>query len=230
VPPKHTTVKKILLVEDDEITRRLVQGYLEEAGYTIHSAGSLKDGRNALSINLPNLVILDVMLPDGNGFEFAKEVKQKYSHLPFVFLTSCSDVKDIKNGFTIGCEDYMKKPVQFEELLLRVQKAIGDLDPATGYFKKIGLYTFNPVTQILEINNITTKLGSIESTVLDLLTNSKGETICKKFLVELVWGNDTYYNSKNLDSAIVKLRKRLSEDTKIQIISIKRIGYKLVYS
>lgn len=223
-------MKKILLVEDDEITRRLVQDFLEESGYIILVAGTLKDGRRALSINKPNLILLDVMLPDGNGFDFAKEVKQKYQHLPFVFLTSCSDMNHLRSGFTIGCEDYLKKPIQLEELLIRIKKVIGDLDPATGYFKKIGLYNFNPVTQSLLFEDKDIKLGAIESSVLDILTNNKGETVIRNVLIEAVWGKISFYNSRNLDSAVVKLRKRLSYDTKIKIISLKRIGYKLVYS
>lgn len=203
---------------------------LENEGYSVSCAPTCADANKYFIRNNPDLVLLDVMLPDGNGFDIAKSIKKTNQVLPIIFLTSCTDIQDLRTGFEIGCEDYIKKPAQAEELLLRVRRAIGDFDPGIGFFRKIGLYRFNPITQKLYFGDESQDIGNLESSILDELCSLQGETIYKLYLVNKYWGDSSVYSSRNLDSIIVKLRKRIAKDDNIRIISLKKIGYRLVFS
>lgn len=203
---------------------------LENEGYSVSCTPTCADTNKYFIRNNPDLVLLDVLLPDGNGFDLAKSIKKTNQVLPIIFLTSCTDIEDLKIGFEIGCEDYIKKPVQTEELLLRVRRVIGDLDPGVGFFRKIGLYRFNPITQKLYFGDDSQDIGNLESSILEELCSSQGETINKSYLMKKYWGAPSMYSSRNLDSVIVKLRKRIAKDNNIHIISLKKIGYRLVFS
>lgn len=223
-------MKKILLVEDDFTSCMIIRDMLENEGYSVSCTPTCADTNKYFIRNNPDLVLLDVLLPDGNGFDLAKSIKKTNQVLPIIFLTSCTDIEDLKIGFEIGCEDYIKKPVQTEELLLRVRRVIGDLDPGVGFFRKIGLYRFNPITQKLYFGDDSQDIGNLESSILEELCSSQGETINKSYLMKKYWGAPSMYSSRNLDSVIVKLRKRIAKDNNIHIISLKKIGYRLVFS
>ena len=223
-------MKKILLVEDDLASGIIIRDLLESEGYSVSCSPTCLDANKYIKYNIPDLVILDVLLPDGNGYDFAREFRKNNQVVPFMFMTSCTEIQDLRIGYELGCEDYIKKPVLTEELLLRVKKVIGDMSNGAGYFRKIGLYRFNPVTQNLYFGEVVQYLGNLESSILEELVSMQGETIYKSDLLKKYWKDITVYTSRNLDSVIVKLRKRFAEDKNIRIISLKKIGYRLVFS
>lgn len=223
-------MKKILLVEDDIAAGIILRDLLESEGYSVSCSPTCLDANKHIKFDNPDLIILDVLLPDGNGYDFAREFRKNSQVVPFIFLTSCTEIQDLKIGYELGCEDYIKKPVHTEEFLLRVRKVIGDLSTGAGYFRKIGLYRFNPVTQNLYFGDIVQFLGNLESSILGELSSMQGETIYKSDLLKKYWNGYTVYTSRNLDSVIVKLRKRFTMDRNIHIISLKKIGYRLVFS
>lgn len=208
----------------------LFRDLLSVEGYSVSCSPTCLDANKYIRFNRPDLVILDVMLPDGNGYDFARNFRNEFKVVPLIFMTSCTEIEDLRTGYEIGCEDFIKKPVHPDELLLRVRKVIGDTNKGAGFFRKIGLYRFNPVTQCLCIGDESQLLGNLESSVLEILVSMQGETVYKTDLLERYWNGYTFYTSRNLDSVIVKLRKRLAKDQRIRIISLKKIGYRLVFS
>lgn len=221
-------MKKILLLEDDLTSGMIVRDSLSAEGYAVSWLTTCFDARRYIKYKIPDLIIFDILLPDGNGYELACELRMDLKLVPFIFLTSCDDIEDIKKGFELGCEDYIKKPIRPEELILRVKKIMGDLNHSNGYEIKVGNYKFSPVSQKLISVKEIQSLGNLESSILHELIMQQGETVDKYELLNKYWKEDSKYNSRNLDSVIVKLRKRLSEDPNIRILSLKRLGYRLI--
>jgi DNA-binding response OmpR family regulator len=225
---KTLQVKNILLLEDDLTSGMIVRDSLSVEGYGVSWLTTCFDAKRFIKYKSPDLIIFDILLPDGNGYELARELRQDLKLVPFIFLTSCDEIEDIRKGFELGCEDYIKKPIRPEELILRVKKILGDLKHGPVYEIKVGSFKFSPISQKLISTKEIQSLGNLESSILHELIMQKGETVNKYDLLQKYWKEDSQYNSRNLDSVIVKLRKRLFEDENIRILSLKRIGYRLV--
>lgn len=221
-------MKYILLIEDNIAFGTILKDFLNSEGFSVYHANTIKNAKEYLEVRTPDIILLDLMLTDGNGFNFTKNFRKNKGITPIIIITSCKDISDMKTGFELGCEDYLIKPFNFEELLIRIKKTLGDISSGEGYFRKIGLYRFNPVTQSLYFNDEYETIGNLESCVLTELTAVNGATVEKAHLLEKYWNGQTVYTSRNLDSVIVKLRKRFSKDPSIRIISIKRQGYRIV--
>ena len=221
-------MKYILLIEDDIALGTIVKDFLNSEGYSVFHAQTFKNAHDYLGRKTPDLILLDLMLTDGNGFSFSRDYRKNKGSVPIIIITSCKDINDMKTGYELGCEDYLRKPFNFDELLIRIKKAIGDLNTGIGYFRKIGMYRFNPVTQNLYFGDNYETIGNLEASVLAELTAQNGETVEKNNLLDKYWGGYSVYTSRNLDSVIVKLRKRFTKDPNIRIISLKRQGYRIV--
>lgn len=221
-------MKKILIVEDDLDTARVSVDFLREKGYETLHASNLKTATMYLETEKIDLILMDILLRDGNGLDYTRIIRKEKIMTPLIFMTVCTHINEIKAGFELGCEDYLKKPVSSDELLLRVKRVLGDMNSAAGFFRRIGKYRFNPLTQCLHLGEDVQTLGTLESSVLNELSAINGETVLKEELLEKYWFGVSVYSSRNLDSTIVKLRKRFKKDPQIHIISLKRCGYRLV--
>jgi DNA-binding response OmpR family regulator len=173
-------------------------------------------------------MLLDILLQDGNGLDFAVKLRRNKICVPFIFLTICGHINEIKTGFELGCDDYVQKPVNMDELQLRIKRVLRSMNSGLGYFRRIGKFNYNPIIQSLFIDKDEIPLGSLESSVLNELSVVNGAIVDKKELLEKYWQSETYYTSRNLDSVIVKLRKRFKPDPTIRILSVKRHGYRLI--
>jgi two-component system, OmpR family, response regulator TrcR len=221
-------MKNILLVEDQYASARVISDYLKSKGYALLHAPNLRAADHYLDTKQIDLILMDILLRDGNGLDYTRLIRQRKHMQPLIFLTVCARINEIRAGFELGCEDYMTKPVDLEELLLRIKRVLGDMNTAVGHFRRIGSYKFNPVSQCLHHENEVQNMGNLEASVLNELSIVGGEIVTKEALMEKFWMGVSYYSSRNLDSVIVKLRKRLSRDPHVRILSVKRHGYRLV--
>lgn len=221
-------MKRILIVEDDCDAARVNGDFLKEKGYDTLHAPNLKLATMYLRTEKIDLILMDILLRDGNGLDYTRIIRREKIMTPLIFMTVCTHINEIKAGFELGCEDYLKKPVSLDELLLRVKRVLGDMNSAAAFFRKIGKYRFNPLTQCLHFGEDVQQLGTLESSVLNELSAINSETVLKEVLLEKYWFGASVYSSRNLDSTIVKLRKRFKKDPQIHIISLKRCGYRLV--
>ncbi len=223
---------KILYVEDELFLGKIVRESLESRGFEVVMEA---DGGKAVDlfkkIN-PDICILDVMLPNKDGFAIADEVRMLNEEIPVIFLTAKTRTEDVVKGFSFGGNDYIRKPFSMEELIVRIQHAlkIKSENPKkiTGDSVNLGKFTFHINRQQLSNGKEDRKLSYRESELLKILYENREKIIDRKDILILLWGNDNFFNSRNLDVYITKLRSYLKEDSSVEIITIKGIGYRFV--
>ncbi len=224
-------MSKVLYIEDEAFLAKIVKESLERLGHeVIHQF----DGKGIDRIYrdfAPDICLFDIMLPYKNGYELAKEIRQVDNKIPIIFLTAKSQTQDVVTGFEAGGNDYIKKPFSIEELEVRIQNL---LRITTGSSKlevkrkevSIGkYYTFYPVKHQLKSESENRTLSHKESQILELLCNNINTTTDRKEILLKVWSDDSYFNSRNLDVYIRKLRGYLSQDDKVNIMTLKGVGY-----
>ena len=220
---------KILYVEDEPFLGRIVKESLESRDFEVPM---VVDGKDALPEFLkfqPHICVLDVMLPSKDGFAIAVEIRQKTPAMPIIFVTAKTQTEDLLKGFESGGNDYIRKPFSMEELIVRVNNIL-QLSSQKNNAKvsdciPIGKYEFIPLRFELKFESAVKKLSHRESTLLQLLNENKNATLLRKDILLKLWGDDSFFNSRNLDVYITKLRDYLKEDKSIEIITIKGIGY-----
>jgi len=215
------------LIENDNITADIIGDYLRTAGFTVHFATTLQAARE-YNMKLLNMIILDITLPDGNGFDLAYELRSESQCPPIVYISSHTDIEDIRKGFESGGQDYIKKPFILEELGLRIKRIFGDFNVLSDPDRYIGAYRFNPTTQKLQYGSDYVILGRLQAAVLNELSAIIGIVVSKNELLEMYWDGVTYFTSRNLDSVIVKLRERFKMDPSVHFLALKGEGYRLV--
>ena len=222
----------ILLAEDDENLGSLLKQFLKAKGFSVELA---EDGEKALKLfhkTVYSFVILDVMMPELDGFSVAKEIRETNKDVPILFLTAKAMKDDKLEGFAIGADDYLTKPFSMEELIARVNailKRTGGLNEEKDPKEfKIGKFNFDVEKRILHFGKDEEKLTTKESQLLKLLAQNKNEILERKPTLRAVWGNDNYYNGRSMDVYIAKLRKMLKKDPSIEILNIHGKGFKLI--
>jgi len=222
---------KILYVEDEIFLAKIVSETLQSRGFEVvlesNGANALRQFENAK----PDVCVLDIMLPNKDGFTIADEIREKNSTVPIIFLSAKSDAKDVVNGFKMGGQDYIRKPFSMEELIARIENVLKQ-SPTTPTEVKdeltIGQYTFHTMRQLLVHPKEQRKLSYRESELLKLLYQNRDVVVERKEILNLLWGSDSFFNSRNLDVYITKLRGYLKLDPTIEIITMKGIGYRFV--
>jgi DNA-binding response OmpR family regulator len=226
---------RILYVEDEPFLARVVKESMESRGFEVNL---VSDGALALQEFLsyqPNICVLDVMLPTKDGFSIAREIKQVDERIPVIFLTAKTQTKDLLEGFDAGGNDYLKKPFSMEELIIRIHnllkltsaKSLPEQKEKTAEEIPIGQYRFLPRQFELRINGDVRKLSLRETRLLALLTQDINNPVMRQDILMEIWGDDSFYNSRNLDVYISRMRDYLSADPAIQIVTLKGIGYRV---
>ncbi|HYG20683.1 MAG TPA: response regulator transcription factor [Ohtaekwangia sp.] len=219
---------KILYVEDEPSLGRIVKESLESRDYEVHL---IADGRDALAKfteSQPDICILDVMLPSRDGYSIASDIRKLKPAIPIIFVTAKIQTQDVVKGFTSGGNDYIRKPFSMEELIVRLENLLKLSAPRKHEPRErvaLGCYEFLPARYELRFNETVKKLSHRESTLLQMLIENKNATLLRKDILMKLWGDDSFFNSRNLDVYITKLRDYLKEDPSIAIITIKGIGY-----
>ncbi len=224
--------KKILLVEDDVNLGSILSEYLALKKFDVDLCKNGDDGIQTFKKNQYDLCILDVMLPRKDGFTLAKEIRVINKFMPIIFLTAKSMLHNKVEGFNIGADDYITKPFNTEELILRINAVIRRSTNRSNQIENLvynlGKYKFDYQKRILQINNETRTLTSKESELLKLLCENSNETLTRESALNLIWKDDNYFTSRSMDVYITKLRNYLKDDPSIEIVNIHSVGFKLV--
>jgi DNA-binding response OmpR family regulator len=223
---------KIFYVEDEVFLAKIVRESLESRGFEVIMEN---DGGKAVDVfkkAKPDICLLDIMLPNKDGFTIADEIRALNEEVPIIFLTAKTQTEDVVKGFSLGGNDYIRKPFSMEELIVRIQNSLRnrseDNQKITGNSVNIGKYNFLLNRQVLSNGKEEKKLSYRESELLKLLYENREKIIDRKDILNLLWGNDSFFNSRNLDVYITKLRNYLKDDPSLEIITIKGIGYRFV--
>ena len=225
---------KIFYVEDELFLARIVKESLESREFDVIMEN---DGAKALELfkrSQPDICVLDVMLPNKDGFEIAEEIREINENIPIIFLTAKTQTGDVVRGFAQGGNDYIRKPFSMEELIVRIQNLLrlrqDGVKKISSESVRMGKYSFQINRQVLSSGKEQRKLSFRESELLKLLYENRDKVIDRKDILNLLWGNDSFFNSRNLDVYITKLRSYLKDDPSLEIITIKGIGYRFVVS
>ncbi|MFY7943637.1 MAG: response regulator transcription factor [Crocinitomicaceae bacterium] len=223
----------ILLAEDDENLGQLLFTYLQGKGYSVVLARNGKIAYEKFNGNKNkfDFLILDVMMPEMDGFTLAKEIRQIDKLVPILFLTAKSLKEDKLQGFEIGADDYLTKPFSMEELIARINAIMKRISPEVKDVKGqifIGKIPYEPELSILKLVEGDKKLTTKENQLLNLLIKNKNEILDRQATLRAIWGDDNYFNGRSMDVYIAKLRKLLKEDPNIEIMNIHGVGFKLL--
>ena len=221
---------KILLVEDDENLGFVMQDSLMMLGYDVSLSVDGKEGLLAFNKGNYDLCLLDVMLPKKDGFSLAEDIRKIDKEVPIVFLTAKSLTEDKIRGFKVGADDYITKPFSMDEFQLRIEailKRSGKTDKVVETERKIGGFVFDMSNFKLINGEDERKLTKKEAEILKLLSKHKGKVVERELILNLVWGDDNYFNGRSLDVFITKLRKYLKADENINLKNVHGIGFVL---
>jgi len=222
--------KKILLVEDDLNLGFLLLEFLETAGYTVKLARDGKDGLHYFQNAKFDLLILDVMMPEMDGFALARTVREEDPEVPLVFLTARSLKADKLAGFDLNADDYICKPFDEEELLCRIKAILRrSSTPSTATtlptLFSIGSYKFDYDRQELSLNDKVVRITEKENEVLRLLCLHKNKILRRDDAVEKIYGKKDYFLGRSFDVFISKIRKMLKDDPNVFIENVFRVGF-----
>src|SRR4051812_40885179 len=219
---------KILIIEDHETLGYVLVEYLRMNGFEPMLETSAEAGLMRMKKELPHLCLLDVSLPGMDGFEMAKKIKSMHKEIPIIFLTARGLKVDKIKGLKLEADDYLVKPIDEEELVLRIRSVLRRSSPAlhsvnTEY--KIGKLIFEPANHLLRWNNGSVILTEKESSILHVLIQRKEQLISRNVILKEVWGKADLFSARTMDVHLTKLRKHLSVDPDVTILNVHGQGF-----
>jgi len=224
----------VLLVEDEPVLAEIIQECLKQRDFSVIHSTTVDCAFNLYINDNPQIIVMDVMLPDGSGFNLAKKIRSIDRVIPIIFLTSKSMTEDVIMGFDSGGNDYLRKPFSLEELIVRIKVQLSNnrlLIPLNigGPSVNIGEYSFQYPKGVLNRFGSTYTLTTRESEILHLLVLNRDVILSRMDLLQNLWGNVDYFSGRSLDVFITKLRKYLKDDPSVRILNIRGQGYKMVF-
>lgn len=228
---------KVFYVEDEPFLGRIVKESLESRDFEVKM---VSDGQRALPMFeqfQPDICVLDIMLPQKDGYTIATEIRKVNPGIPIIFLTAKTQTEDVIKGFQVGGNDYIRKPFSMEELIIRIQNLLqltngninnNGIKASSGDPIVFGKYEFAPLKYELKCNENVRKLSHREAELLRILCENQNVVVNRRDILNEIWGDDSFFNSRNLDVYITKLRDYLKEDPRLEILTIKGIGYRFV--
>lgn len=217
------------MVEDEADLALIVADTLRGQGYEVLTAGNGIDGLDKFKTCGADIVVADVMMPEMDGFTMARAIRKTSPTVPLLFLTAKSTIDDVEKGFEIGANDYLKKPFELRELIVRIKALLRRNSAGRAGDTKfaIGAYVFNVSTQILSFGDKEVELSHFESKILERLAANIGKTVDASELMIAVWQRDDSSNRNSLHGYIHKLRRALRHDPSIAIVNQRGFGYML---
>lgn len=220
---------KILLVEDDSTLSFIVQDALTREGFDVVCAPNGESGLKLFTESNPDIIVADVMMPKMDGFEMVRLVRLTSPAVPVLFLTARTALDDVVKGFELGANDYIRKPFQILELVVRIKALLkrnhqGITEDAN---MSVGDCSLDFASQRLVVCAETIELSHTEAVIIDELFRHPNEVVEARTLMYRIWQNDDYNNLNRLHGFIYKLRKYLSKSTAIELLNVRGIGYKL---
>jgi two-component system, OmpR family, response regulator len=223
---------KILLCEDDTNLGMVLKNYLELNEYDVTLERDGRLGLAAFQREKFDICLLDVMMPNMDGFTVAEEIRDINPDVPLFFLSAKTMKDDIIQGYKLGADDYITKPFDSDVLLHKIKAILKrneemHKDEVNAEFD-LGKYHFNPRLRELVVNGKTQTLSPKENELLKMLSEYKNDLLPREAALKKIWGSDTYFNGRSMDVYIAKLRKYLKEDEKLEIVNIHGNGFRLV--
>ena len=222
---------KILLCEDDPNLGMVLKNYLEINDYEVVLERDGRLGLAAFQREKFDLCLLDVMMPNMDGFKLAEEIRDINPDVPLFFVTAKTMKDDVLQGYKLGANDYITKPFDSEVLLMKIKanlKRNEELNrEQVNMVFELGKFHFNPKLRELTINGETSTLSPKENELLKLLAEYKNDLLQREIALKKIWGSDTYFNGRSMDVYIAKLRKLLKEDDNLRIVNIHGNGFML---
>ena len=220
---------KLLLAEDEAALGQIIKESLETRNFEVILCDNGEKAFERYKSENPEILVLDVMMPKKDGFTLAKEIRAIDDTIPIIFLTSKSQTADVVEGFSIGGNDYLKKPFSMEELIVRVHNLVERTKAQkTAEILEFGLYTFDfPRQQLQYKSENSIQLTHREAHLLFHLLKNKNKVLDRSLILNKLWGTDDFFSARSMDVFITKLRKKLKNDENIQIINVRGYGYKL---
>jgi DNA-binding response OmpR family regulator len=222
---------KILYVEDEPFLGRIVKESLESRNFEVTMVSDGKDALNQFNQSRPAICVLDIMLPNKDGYSIAQDIRKTDADIPIIFVTAKTQTEDLIKGFEFGGNDYLRKPFSMEELIVRVNNLLRMSKNAPLTVSEsisIGKLEFLPNRYELKSGEMLRKLSHREAVLLQILAENKNAIVNRKDILMRVWGDDSFFNSRNLDVYITKLRDYLKDDPSVEIVTIKGVGYRFV--
>ena len=219
---------KILVLEDDKELNRSVCSYLLANGYEAVGALCADDAYDAMYENMFDLIISDIMMPDIDGFEFAKTVRSLNAEVPIIFMSARDDFAAKQRGYRVGIDDYMTKPIDLDELLLRIGALLRRAKIAQSRELVVGSFTMNCDEHTAYLNGEEIALTAREFNLLYKLLSYPKKTFTRTQLMDEFWDADTNSGTRTVDVYMTKLRQKLSDCDSFEIVTVHGLGYKAV--
>lgn len=222
-------MKKILLAEDDTDFALVLKQYLELHNFMVHRVENGEDALNIFNEFTFDICVFDVMMPKMDGFTLAEKINSINTEIPFLFLTARNQNEDKIKGLKLGADDYIVKPFEAEELILRINAIIKRTEKSKIVASekgeiKIGSYLFDANRLQLKNAVSTQQLSEKEAALIIFLYQNKNRLLKREQILQSVWQTDDYFSGRSMDVYISRLRKYFSDDTKISIESIRNVG------
>ncbi len=219
---------KILVVEDDKDLNKTVCSFLNHSGYEAIGCLDALDAYDALYENTFDLIISDIMMPDVDGYEFARNVRAENQDIPILFMTARDDIASKQKGFRIGVDDYMVKPIDLDELFLRIGALLRRAKIAASKKLEIGSFVMDADEHTAYLNDEEIAMTNREFSILYKLLSYPKKTFTRTQLMDEFWDADTETAPRAVDVYMTKLRGKLANCTDFEIVTVHGLGYKAV--
>ena len=218
----------ILVVEDDKNTRKLLSAILKNGGYNVFTADNGEEALDVLEHNHADLLVIDVMMPKMDGYELTSLLRENGSQAPMLMLSAKGDVRDIKQGFIVGIDDYMTKPFDFEELLLRIRALLRRSKIVSEHKLVVGNVTLDYDSYGVSFPDHEETLPQKEFLLLFKLLSYPDRVFTRYQLMDEIWGMDAESDEHTINVHINRLRTRFQNVPDFEIVTVRGLGYKAV--
>lgn len=223
---------KILLVEDDPCFGSVLKSYLELSDFEVTLCTNGNEGLEAFRNDKFDICLLDVMMPEMDGFTLGKKIRELSSCVPFVYITAKNLKDDMKQGYEIGADDYIVKPFDSEVLILKIKAILSrceqEIEEQSLKFIQIGDYEFNTELRTITKDDVVIRLTPKEGQLLELLYKNRDGLLSREKALNEIWGINDYFTARSMDVYITKLRKYFKDDEHIKIDNIHGSGFRLI--
>jgi DNA-binding response OmpR family regulator len=220
---------KILLAEDEPSLGQIIKESLETRNYEVTLCVNGVEALETYRQINPDILVLDVMMPEKDGFTLTGDIRSEDPDIPIIFLTAKSQVADVVEGFNLGGNDYLRKPFSMEELIVRINALLQRNKTVSVKPVSIGQFIFSLKKQTLSREDEVITLTHREAHLLHHLVQNRNKVLDRSFILKKLWGDDDFFNARSMDVFITKLRKKLKADPSIQILNVRGYGYKLIF-
>jgi DNA-binding response OmpR family regulator len=226
---------KVLYAEDEPTLAQIISDGLTSSGYEVQLATDGQQALEAFGSNPPDICVVDIMMPVKDGYTLAQDIRKRNKGIPIIFLSAKSMPDDVIYGFKSGGNDYLRKPFNMGELLVRMESLLsrfGTTDQQEDQLPErqaFGNCIFNAVSQVLTTSQATHTLSYKETALLKLLLQHRNNLLPRQVALLKIWGDDSFYNARSMDVFMSHLRKMLKDEPSVQLMSIRGAGYKLIF-